>query len=91
MYEFSFTFFIGKKAYDEWEIGEVLKKFLHQDGSSIANVCKFKITAVKHVQSIEENLELKAKEWLDGTNLWLWFHWLCCLCLKYNCIISCRS
>ncbi|GBB91756.1 hypothetical protein RclHR1_19110004 [Rhizophagus clarus] len=105
----------GKKAYGDWEIGEVLKKFLHQEGSSIADVRKFKIdelqdpdpsitreefkllidelekkkctfksvvrnestcrefisafmtTAVKHVQSIEERLELKAEEWLDGT------------------------
>ncbi|GES94168.1 hypothetical protein GLOIN_2v643587 [Rhizophagus clarus] len=82
----------GKKAYGDWEIGEVLKKFLHQEGSSIADVRKFKIDelqdpdpsitreefkllidelekkkSVKHVQSIEERLELKAEEWLDGT------------------------
>ncbi|CAG8742132.1 699_t:CDS:2 [Funneliformis caledonium] len=91
--------------------GEVLKKFLHQEGSFIADVRKFKIdldpsitreefkllidelekksctfksvvrnestcrefisafmtTAIKHVQSIEERLELKAEEWLDRT------------------------
>ncbi|CAI2197633.1 12340_t:CDS:2, partial [Funneliformis geosporum] len=33
----------GKKAYGDWEIGEVLKKFLHQDGSSICEVREFKI------------------------------------------------
>ncbi|CAG8443028.1 9130_t:CDS:2 [Funneliformis caledonium] len=105
----------GKKAFGDWEIGEVLKKVLHQDGSSIGDVRKFEIedlqnpdpeiteeelkllidelkkkkcafkyvprnestcrefisafmtTAVKHVQSIEENIELKAEEWLDGS------------------------
>jgi hypothetical protein len=30
-------------------------------------ISAFMTTAVKHVQSIEENLELKAEEWLDGT------------------------
>ncbi|CAI2173462.1 5985_t:CDS:2 [Funneliformis geosporum] len=90
--------------------GEVLKKFLHKDGSSIGDVRKFKIASklkpeinayefkllidelkkkkrtFKHVvrnestcrefisafmiqcvQSIEESLQLKAEEWLDGS------------------------
>ncbi|CAG8467125.1 5052_t:CDS:2, partial [Funneliformis caledonium] len=106
----------GKKAYGDWEIGEVLKKLLHQDGSSIGDVLTFKIdelkkpnpkiadeelkliidelkkkkcafqyvvrnestcrefisafmtTAVKCVQLIEGNLQLKAEEWLDGSH-----------------------
>lgn len=38
-----FLFFIGKKAYGEWEIGEVLEKFLHKSGSSVGDINKLDI------------------------------------------------
>jgi hypothetical protein len=47
----NFLSFIDKKAYSNWKISEVLKKFLHQDGSSIGDVCKFKIGIFFYLKS----------------------------------------
>jgi len=44
----------GKKAYGDWEIGEVLKEFLHQDGSSIGDIPTFKIDELKPEPGITE-------------------------------------
>ncbi|CAG8481525.1 14452_t:CDS:2 [Ambispora leptoticha] len=69
---------IGKQAYGEWEIGEVLEKILHKSARTIYDINQFDITekippdpeisvAVEHVQSKESKLYLKSEEWLDGS------------------------
>ncbi|CAB4418546.1 unnamed protein product, partial [Rhizophagus irregularis] len=49
----------GKKAYDDWEIGEVLKEFLHQDGSSIGDIPTFKMDDLKNPDPEITQVELK--------------------------------
>ncbi|POG62186.1 hypothetical protein GLOIN_2v643587 [Rhizophagus irregularis DAOM 181602=DAOM 197198] len=49
----------GKKAYDDWEIGEVLKEFLHQDGSSIGDIPTFKMDDLKKPDPEITQVELK--------------------------------
>ncbi|GET56527.1 hypothetical protein GLOIN_2v643587 [Rhizophagus irregularis DAOM 181602=DAOM 197198] len=41
-----------KKAYSDWKISKVLKKFLHQDGISIGNILTFKIGIVFYLKNV---------------------------------------